>query len=157
MFKATATAKWMMVMAAGAALVWVVGCNERPKAAEAPAGPTAVIEVDSTATYDQTLQNAPVVMVDFFATWCYPCQMLKPTIAKLSMDYKDRVEVLSVDVDKHGDLASRYDIQSIPTILIFKNGEQQARLEGAQDRGAYESVLKTLVADKTGPAPGDSD
>ena len=63
------------------------------------------------------------VLVDFWATWCGPCKMLAPVLAEFAEEYKDKVKVGKVNVDEQSDLASKYQISSIPTLILFKNGQ----------------------------------
>ena len=62
------------------------------------------------------------VLVDFFASWCGPCQMLTPVIEELAKEMKNKVDVYKIDVDKEPDLANRFQIISVPTVLVFKDG-----------------------------------
>lgn len=68
------------------------------------------------------LINDELVLVDFFATWCGPCRMLSPIIEEVANE--EKVKVIKVDVDKHEDIAKRFGIMSIPTVIVFKNGEE---------------------------------
>ncbi len=68
------------------------------------------------------LINDELVLVDFFATWCGPCRMLSPIIEEVANE--ENVKVIKVDVDKHEDIAKRFGIMSIPTVIVFKNGEE---------------------------------
>ena len=72
---------------------------------------------------DALLQQERLVLVDFWATWCMPCKMLAPVIEQLAEQYAGQVTVAKVDIDEHEDLAIRYGIQSIPTVLLFENGQ----------------------------------
>jgi thioredoxin 1 len=69
------------------------------------------------------LQSDKLVMVDFWATWCGPCRMLAPTIAKISKDYEGKIIVGKLDVDQSTNIAGEYNISSIPTLIFFKNGK----------------------------------
>ncbi len=82
-----------------------------------------------------------VVFVDFFAEWCGPCKMLAPEIEKLADAYEGKVKIAKVDVDKEGALAMQYQVQSIPTILIFKNGEMVAREMGFRPYPALAQMI----------------
>ena len=77
--------------------------------------------------FQQEVLESPVpVLLDFWATWCGPCQMLAPTIAELAQELSGQVKVGKVNVDEQYDLAVRYGIASIPTVLLFKDGEVAA-------------------------------
>lgn len=72
---------------------------------------------------DEVLKEDKPVLVDFWATWCGPCKMLSPIIAELAEDLKDTVKVCKANIDEERDLAIKYQISSIPTLLLFKNGQ----------------------------------
>ncbi len=74
------------------------------------------------------------VLVDFFATWCGPCKMLAPTIEEIAKEYEGTVKVCKIDTDQAPQLAIRYGVSRIPTILVFKNGEVTARAEGLRSK-----------------------
>ena len=82
-----------------------------------------------------------VVLVDFWASWCGPCKMLAPTIDELSSEYEGRASVCKVDVDECPDLATRFGIFSIPTVLIFKDGEKKEQIVGYHLKREYEALL----------------
>lgn len=73
-----------------------------------------------------------VTLVDFFATWCGPCKMLHPELEKLSDAYAGKAKVVKIDVDENQSLAMRFQVQSVPTLLIFKDGVMVARTMGYQ-------------------------
>ncbi len=83
------------------------------------------------------------VVADFWAEWCGPCRMIAPMLKDLAKDYKDRLKVAKINVDNEPDLAVRFNIQSIPTLLIFKGGKVVKQHIGAVPR----HVLDKLVAD----------
>ena len=72
--------------------------------------------------FEATIANG-VVLVDFFATWCGPCKMLTPVLEELSEELAGKIEIVKVDVDQSNNLAMRFGIMSVPTMMIFKNGE----------------------------------
>lgn len=72
---------------------------------------------------EEVLKEEKLVLVDFLATWCGPCQMLAPVLAEFAEEHKDKLKVGKVNVDEQRDLAIKYNITSIPTLILFKNGE----------------------------------
>ena len=91
----------------------------------------AVVTISNDDFDTQVLQSSQVVFVDFWATWCPPCRRIAPFVEELANDYKGRAVVAKVDVDEAGDVASRYGITSIPTLMVFKNGEPVEAVAGA--------------------------
>lgn len=97
--------------------------------------------------FDQEVLSAQQpVLVDFWAEWCGPCQMLGPTIDELATEYAGRAKVGKVDVDSAQGLAMRYQVQNIPTVLLFINGELTSRMVGAKRKADYKQVLDTHLA-----------
>ncbi len=100
-----------------------------------------VLEV-TDQSFDQEVLQAPVpVLVDFWAEWCGPCKMLAPTVEALASEYAGKVKVAKVNVDENIATASRYRIQGIPTLLLFKNGEVREQLVGTQPKSVVEKAL----------------
>jgi len=89
----------------------------------------------STSTFDETVSGSeqPVV-VDFWAEWCGPCKAIAPILGELSSELGGRVTIAKVNVDDNPDLAMRYNVMSIPTLLVFDGGEVQKRLVGAKGK-----------------------
>ena len=79
--------------------------------------------------FEATIANG-VVLVDFFATWCGPCKMLTPVLEELSEELAGKIEIVKVDVDQSNNLAMRFGIMSVPTMMIFTNGEAVGALQG---------------------------
>lgn len=83
-------------------------------------------------TFNQeVMKSEGPVLVDFYATWCGPCKMMSPVIDELAEDLKGQAQVFKVDIDKAGELAQKYKIMSVPTFMIFKNGELKDQVLGA--------------------------
>jgi len=72
---------------------------------------------------EEVLKEEKLVLVDFWASWCGPCQMLAPVLSQFAEEHKDKLKVGKVNVDEQRDLAIKYNITSIPTLILFKNGE----------------------------------
>ena len=76
------------------------------------------------------LMNEKAVLVDFFATWCGPCKMLSPVLEGVAEKMKDKVKIVKVDVDRSPDLAAKFGVMSVPTMIMFKNGRQVDAFSG---------------------------
>lgn len=99
-----------------------------------------IIVTDST--FDQeVLKSETPVLVDFWATWCGPCRMLAPTVAKIAEEQEGKVKVVKVDVDECPETAVKYRISSIPTLMVFVNGEVKTSAVGVRPKSAIEAML----------------
>lgn len=99
-----------------------------------------VLHVNGQEFQDIVAHN-DLVFVDFFANWCGPCKMLAPSIDKLAQEHPE-AKVLKVDVDQEGSLAMQFGVQSIPTLIVFKNGQAVNRQLGFVPYEALENMLK---------------
>jgi thioredoxin 1 len=92
--------------------------------------------------FNELIQSTKPVLVDFYAEWCGPCQIMKPRILDVAERMGDDVKVILIDIDKEKKLAERFRIQSVPTLIIFKNGKQQWRQSGVISAHALMQLLK---------------
>lgn len=88
--------------------------------------------IQNVEEFDALLKSEKPVLVDFFATWCGPCRMFAPTFDEFASDH-DEISCVKIDVDQNGEIARRYGIMSIPTIILFKNGEPVKKNVGTLD------------------------
>ncbi len=104
-----------------------------------------VTQIDQQDFKREVLDASTPVLVDFWADWCQPCHMLAPTVEQLAEEYVDRIKVAKVDLDTNADLAHTYSISSIPTILVFKDGQVSERIVGVQPKSEYAAALDALL------------
>ena len=88
------------------------------------------------------------VLVDFWADWCAPCRMLGPIIDEIKLEYTDKAGVIKIDTMANNDIAGQFEIRSIPTVIIFKNGEPQERIMGVRSKSFYTDKLNYYLADE---------
>jgi thioredoxin 1 len=100
-----------------------------------------ILEVTDTTFDTEVLQSQVPVLVDFWAEWCGPCRMLAPTVEALAREYAGKVKVAKVNVDENIGITSRYRIQGIPTLLLFKAGQVREQLVGTQPKSVVEKAL----------------
>jgi thioredoxin 1 len=92
--------------------------------------------------FDNAIATERAVLVDFWAIWCGPCKMLRPTIDEIAEEYDGKIDVYSVDVDEEPDLAARFGVMSIPTVAAFKGGELIGKIVGVRDKDEYVDMLE---------------
>ncbi len=94
-----------------------------------------------TAEFDAAVEAAPLAMVDFWASWCGPCKMLSPVVESLADQYEGKALVGKVNVDEEPDLARRFGVMSIPTVVFLKNGREFERKVGVMPADAFTEIL----------------
>lgn len=102
---------------------------------------TNIAEITDGEFQEEVLQSNIPVLVDFWATWCGPCKALAPTIEALSTDYQGKIKFCKVDVDENPNHAAQFGVRSIPTLILFKNGEVSGQLVGNAPRSTIENLL----------------
>lgn len=93
---------------------------------------------------NKVINSEKVSLVDFFATWCGPCQMLAPVLEKIAEERKD-FNVYKVDIDEEMELAIKYNVEVVPTMIIFKNGNPVGRLEGFHDKSSLTEEISNYL------------
>jgi len=96
--------------------------------------------------YQETLENNKIVLLDFYADWCGPCQTLLPTIQKLAEEYEGKVAIKKVNVDENSELASQFQVRSIPTLIYFSEGQVVGRLTGLAPESELKTQLNKLIS-----------
>lgn len=94
---------------------------------------------------DQLIQSSKPVLVDFYAEWCGPCKIMKPRLLDVAERIGDQAKIVEVDIDIEKELAERFHIQSVPTLIIFKDGKQRWRQSGIISANALTTVLKNYL------------
>ena len=99
----------------------------------------SVYEITSNNFEHEVLEEKKTVLIDFFADWCYPCKMMAPVVEEVAKD--ESIKVGKINIDENQELAEKYGVESIPTIIVFKRGKEYKRQIGVTDK---ESLLNLL-------------
>lgn len=105
----------------------------------------STIDITDKEFEDRVLKSKKPVLVDFWAVWCGPCKMAGPVLDDLSEEYKDKLEVVKVNVDENNESTQKYSIMSIPTAILFKNGEEVGRQIGFSGKKEYEDLIQKVL------------
>lgn len=82
----------------------------------------------------EVAQGKGVALVDFWASWCYPCKMIAPVLEEIAKDYSGKIKVAKIEVDEAGETASRFNVMNIPTLILFKDGKEMERIVGVTSK-----------------------
>jgi thioredoxin 1 len=104
------------------------------------------LEVTDNTFEQEVLQSTQPVLVDFWAVWCGPCKAVAPIVEELAGEYEGRLKVMKLDVDDNPRTAMAYGVQSIPTLLVFKDGKPAERIVGAVPKKVLADKLQSVVA-----------
>ncbi len=100
----------------------------------------------TTSTFDETVASSDTpILVDFWAEWCGPCKMIAPILGEIAAEYAGSITIAKLNVDENPDLAMRFNVMSIPTLLVFDKGEVAKRLVGAKGKGAMLQELQEFL------------
>lgn len=102
-------------------------------------------ELDSGNFTEEINNTNELVLVDFYATWCGPCKMLAPVVSEIAEEYSDKLRVYKVNIDENQELALKYGIMSIPTLMFFKNGEAVNTVVGFHTKSELEETINNLL------------
>ncbi len=104
-----------------------------------------VLEVTTTTWEKEVLNSTGLVMIDFWAVWCGPCRMIAPTVEELSKEYAGKMKVYKLNTDENPDIASRYKIMGIPTLMFFNNGQKVDQIVGAVPKPQLKTKIDALL------------
>lgn len=105
-----------------------------------------ILELTSSKWETEVLKAKGLVMVDFWAPWCGPCRIIAPTIEELAKEYEGKIKVGKLNTDENPDIATRYGIMGIPTIMFFKDGQRVDQIVGVVPKSILKSKLDTLLS-----------
>jgi thioredoxin len=111
-----------------------------------PLAPAAGVSVLRPAQFDTVTQDAAApVLVDFWAPWCGPCRMVAPVLERLATEYGERLRIVKLNVDEAPDIAARYGVRGIPTLVLFRDGRPLQQIVGAQSADALRAWLAPVL------------
>ncbi len=100
------------------------------------------VDISDNQFQEEVIEANVPVLVDFWASWCGPCRMVAPVLEEMAQEYQDRLKVVKVNVDENPDTASRYSVMSIPTMILFKNGEVLETLVGVRKKDELSGIVE---------------
>ena len=104
-----------------------------------------VSEVTTSTWDDEVIKAQGLVMIDFWAAWCGPCRIISPTVEELSKEYSGKVKVLKLNTDENSDIASRYQVMGIPTLMFFKDGTKLDQIVGVVPKQFLKDKIESFL------------
>ena len=128
-----------------------VRIGKKPRVHKTESGNGNIVTIDAPITltdlnFEQALHKYPLLVVDFFAPWCGPCRMFAPTIEQLASEMAGKAVFGKLNVDENPSIASLFEVQSIPTVIMFKNGELVDGFRGVASKAQIESMMTTIMS-----------
>lgn len=105
-----------------------------------------ILELTTSKWETEVLNSKGIVMVDFWAPWCGPCRIIAPTIEELAKEYEGKIKVGKLNTDENPEIATRYGIMGIPTIMFFKDGQRVDQIVGVVPKSVLKNKLETLLS-----------
>lgn len=102
----------------------------------------SVISLNEKNFEEEVLKSEKPVLIDFWASWCGPCRMMSPVVDEIAEEMKDEVKVCKINIDEEQNLAVKYDVMSIPTFIVIKEGREIGRSVGVQDKAEIVNMIK---------------
>lgn len=99
----------------------------------------------ASSSFEKLISSEKPVMIDFYADWCGPCKMVAPILKELKEDLGDQVRIVKIDVDKNQNISQKLNVQSIPTLMVFQNGDLKWRTAGVQTKALMKKKLEELL------------
>ena len=97
-------------------------------------------------TFNEIIQSPKPVLVDFFATWCGPCKMMAPILKEVKKEFGDTITIIKVDVDQSPQAAQQFQVQGVPTLILFKDGKPLWRQSGVVNKSALVGIIKKFTS-----------
>jgi thioredoxin 1 len=104
-----------------------------------------LVEINESNFQQEVLDSSIPVLIDLWAPWCMPCRIVAPSVEKIAGDNEDKLKVCKLNVDNNQNIAARYNVQGIPTLLIFKDGQEVGRIVGAVPPQAIQAKLDSIL------------
>jgi len=104
-----------------------------------------IIEATAATWENEVVNSSGLILVDFWAVWCGPCRIIAPTVEELAKEYSGKVKVMKLNTDENPDIASRYKIMGIPTIMFFKDGQKIDQIVGAVPKARLVTMIQKAL------------